>query len=82
MKDIKEKPKENCIQDKEAIFVFLRHLPVCLQATFYIQILVGDPDEIEKAAEESGFRFVGQSMIDPKKFDRKDGDDRLSSSVN
>ena len=43
-----------------------------LASNFLHPILVGDPDEIEKAAEESGFNICGAEIIDPKKFDRMD----------
>ena len=43
-----------------------------LASNFLHPILVGDPDEIEKAAEESGFNIRGAEIIDPKKFDRMD----------
>mgnify|MGYP000461864117 CR=1 FL=1 len=35
---LKKSPKK-IVFTEEAILVFLRHLPVCLQATFYIQSL-------------------------------------------
>ena len=43
-----------------------------LASNFLHPILVGDPDEIEKAAEESGFNVRGAEIVDPKKFDRMD----------
>ena len=43
-----------------------------LASSFLHPILVGDPDEIEKAAEESGFNIRGAEIVDPKKFDRMD----------
>ena len=43
-----------------------------LASNFLHPILVGDPDEIEKAAEESGFNIRGAEIVDPKKFDRMD----------
>ena len=43
-----------------------------LASSFLHPILVGDPDEIDKAAEESGFNIRGAEIVDPKKFDRMD----------
>ena len=43
-----------------------------LASNFLHPILVGNPDEIEKAAEECGFNIRGAEIIDPKKFDRMD----------
>ncbi len=43
-----------------------------LAGTFLHPILVGDEDEIYKAAEESGFNIRGAEIINPKNFDRMD----------
>lgn len=41
-----------------------------LASNFLHPILVGNVEEIEVAAEESGFNIRGAEIIDPKKFDR------------
>ena len=43
-----------------------------LAGTFLHPILVGNPDEIFKAAEESGFNIRGAKIIDPANYDRFD----------
>ena len=43
-----------------------------LAGTFLSPILVGNPDEIAKAAEESAFNIRGAEIIDPANFDRID----------
>ena len=43
-----------------------------LAGTFLHPILVGNPDEILKAAEESGFNIRGAEIIDPANYDRFD----------
>lgn len=43
-----------------------------LAGTFLHPILVGNPDEIARAAEESGFNIRGAEIIDPSNFDRMD----------
>ena len=43
-----------------------------LAGTFLHPILVGNPDEIFKAAEESGFNIRGAEIIDPANYDRFD----------
>lgn len=43
-----------------------------LAGTFLSPILVGKPEEIMKAAEESAFNIRGAEIIDPEKFDRMD----------
>ena len=43
-----------------------------LAGTFLSPILVGNPDEIAKAAEESEFNIRGAEIIDPANFDRID----------
>lgn len=43
-----------------------------LAGTFLSPILVGNPDEIAAAAEESAFNIRGAEIIDPKNFDRMD----------
>lgn len=41
-----------------------------LAGTFLHPILVGNPEEINKAAEESGFNIRGAEIIDPLNYDR------------
>ncbi len=43
-----------------------------LAGTFLHPILVGNADEINKAAEDSGFNIRGAEIIDPDNFDRMD----------
>lgn len=43
-----------------------------LASTFLAPILVGNPDEVHKAAEESGFNIRGARIIDPKNYERMD----------
>lgn len=43
-----------------------------LAGTFLHPILVGNPEEINKAAEESGFNIRGAEIIDPLNYDRFD----------
>lgn len=43
-----------------------------LASTFLHPILVGDPEEIYKVAEEAGFNIRGAEIIDPKNYDRFD----------
>ena len=43
-----------------------------LASNFLHPILVGNPDEIAKVAEESGFNIRGAEIIDPMKYDRFD----------
>jgi phosphate acetyltransferase len=43
-----------------------------LAGTFLHPVLVGDPDEIMKSAEECGFNIRGAEIINPKSFDRMD----------
>ena len=43
-----------------------------LAGTFLSPILVGNPDEIYKAAEESAFNIRGAEIIDPENYDRMD----------
>jgi phosphate acetyltransferase len=43
-----------------------------LAGTFLHPILIGKPDDIMKAAEESGFNIRGAEIIDPDNFDRMD----------
>lgn len=43
-----------------------------LASTFLSPILVGDPDEIAEAAEESGYNIRGASILSPKNYDRFD----------
>jgi phosphate acetyltransferase len=43
-----------------------------LAGTFLHPILVGNPDEIYAAAEDSGFNIRGAEIINPKEFDRMD----------
>ena len=43
-----------------------------LASNFLHPILVGEPDEIEAAAEKSGFNIRGAEIISPKNFDRMD----------
>ena len=43
-----------------------------LASNFLHPILVGNEDEINASAEESGFNIRGAEIIDPKKFDRMD----------
>ena len=52
-----------------------------LASNFLHPILVGNPDEIAKVAEESGFNIRGAEIIDPMKYDRLDRKStRLNSS--
>ncbi|MGN0484446.1 MAG: phosphate acetyltransferase [Lachnospiraceae bacterium] len=43
-----------------------------LASNFLRPILVGNPDEIQAAAEESGFNIRGAEIVDPDHFDRFD----------
>jgi len=43
-----------------------------LASSFLHPVLLGDPDEIHAAAEESGFNIRGAEIIDPKKWERYD----------
>ena len=43
-----------------------------LAGTFLHPILVGNAEEIAKAAEEAGFNIRGAEIIDPANFDRMD----------
>ena len=43
-----------------------------LASNFLHPILVGSEEEIDKAAEESGFNIRGAQIVDPKNFDRMD----------
>lgn len=43
-----------------------------LASTFLAPILIGNREEIEKAAEESGFNIRGAEVIDPEKYDEID----------
>ena len=43
-----------------------------LASNFLHPILIGDPDEINDAAEECGFNIRGSEIIDPKTYDRMD----------
>ena len=43
-----------------------------LASSFLHPILVGNPDEIYEAAEESGFNIRGAEIIDPDNFDKMD----------
>ncbi len=43
-----------------------------LAGTFLSPILVGDEDEIHKAAEDAGFNIRGAEILNPKNFDRFD----------
>ena len=43
-----------------------------LASSFLHPILVGNPDEINKVAEESGFNIRGAEIIDPNNYDRFD----------
>ncbi len=43
-----------------------------LASSFLHPILIGDPDEINDAAEECGFNIRGSEIINPKDYDRMD----------
>ena len=43
-----------------------------LASNFLHPILVGNPDEIFAAAEDTGFNIRGAEIIDPQNFDRMD----------
>ena len=43
-----------------------------LASSFLHPVLLGDPNEIQQAAEESGFNIRGAEIIDPKNWDRFD----------
>ena len=43
-----------------------------LSANFLTPILVGNPDEVKAAAEETGFNIHGAEIIDPATYDRMD----------
>ncbi len=43
-----------------------------LAGNFLAPILVGDPDEIEKAAETAGFNIRGARIIDPNTYEKMD----------
>ena len=43
-----------------------------LSGTFLTPVLVGNPDEIAKAAEDAGFNIRGAEIIDPENFDGMD----------
>ena len=43
-----------------------------LAGYFLHPILVGNPDEVMKAAEESGYNIRGAQIIDPQNYDRMD----------
>ena len=43
-----------------------------LASTFLAPILLGNREEIEKAAEESGFNIRGAEIIDPEKYEEID----------
>ena len=43
-----------------------------LASNFLHPLLVGSEEEIDKAAEESGFNIRGAQIVDPKNFDRMD----------
>ena len=43
-----------------------------LASSFLHPILVGNPDEVLAAAEETGFNIRGAEIIDPTSFDRMD----------
>ena len=57
---------------KEMILVILEAASRLLASNFLHPILVGNPDEIAKVAEESGFNIRGAEIIDPMKYDRFD----------
>ena len=44
-----------------------------LASTFLAPVLVGNKEEITKAAEESGFNIRGAEIIDPLNYDEIDG---------
>ena len=39
-----------------------------LSGTFLTPVLVGNPDEVQKAAEEAGFNIRGAEIMDPENF--------------
>lgn len=43
-----------------------------LASNFLTPILVGNPDEVQAAAEESGYNIRGAVIVDPDNFDRMD----------
>ncbi len=43
-----------------------------LASNFLHPILVGNPDEVNAAAEDTGFNIRGAEIIDPANFDRMD----------
>lgn len=43
-----------------------------LASSFLSPVLVGNEDEIQKAAEESGFNIRGAHVVDPAKYERMD----------
>ena len=43
-----------------------------LASNFLTPILVGNAEEVEKAAEESGYNIRGAQIIDPLNYDRMD----------
>ena len=43
-----------------------------LSGTFLTPVLVGNPDEIAKAAEDAGFNIRGAEIIDPENYDGMD----------
>lgn len=43
-----------------------------LASNFLSPVLLGNPEEIEKAAEENGFNIRGARIIDPENYDRFD----------
>ncbi len=43
-----------------------------LAGTFLAPVLVGNPEEVQKAAEEYGFNIRGAEIIDPEDYDRFD----------
>ena len=43
-----------------------------LSGTFLTPVLVGNPDEVQKAAEDAGFNIRGAEIIDPNNFAEMD----------
>ena len=50
-----------------------------LASNFLAPILIGKPEEIEAAAEESGFNIRGAEIIDPNNYDTRTGKRRSFS---
>ena len=69
--DILKRTRKNCFTEGNDPRI-LEAASRLLASNFLHPILVGNPDEIAKVAEESGFNIRGAEIIDPMKYDRFD----------